>query len=553
MIKEKTVNSQNETIQEVQEDVLMAQQTTAAASPKSKKGLIIGITAVAVVIAAIIALLVVLLNNGGVSVSIGSDAEPSAIEAKMLDDGTAYIPLYDGTSIVINEDVKSATFTKDRKHIVVCLKDGTLYVTNKELSEKNVIADNCHSIYSVRDDGILYRDEDGSLYKILFVDYSSVYIGNVVDIYVAQDSTTVLYATDDGKIYTMLSTASEGTKVGTYSDSIHLETISNDGQLSLWVTTQNRVATIVLNDGDDRTDLGDADYLWGNTNATFSKDQKIIVITDIDSEEMWIKAAGSNAVAVKLGARPTYNIYTENGLLADEVSTGVNGFYIAIDALKGVYNLYHISINGDRERVLSKVSHYEISDNKIFYTDEESALYYAPLNGAAIGKETKIASDVDYFEITDNGKFIYYTKEHGFHELYCYKIGNKEPVKIPSDVYDVYVSWPLENITYSTDGATVFFFKDVEDIGSSHSGYQHGTLMKWSYGSESAEKVASDVLTNSISGGLDSEEVNPKSFMYMKYTFTNEDENGFNVFGNWMYFNGEESIRIASDCIATLW
>lgn len=547
MNEEKNVNSQNETIQEVQEDVLMAQQTAAAASPKSKKGLIIGITAVAVVIAAIIVSLALLLNNGGASVSIESDAEPSAIRAKMLDDGTACIPLYDGTSIVINDDVKSAILTKDRKHIIVLLKDGTLYVTNKELSEKNMIADNCYSIYSVKDDGFFYRDEDNSfsLYRILFADYSSVHIENVVNISLAQDNTTALYATDDGNIYTMLSTASVGTKVDTY-ESIRLETISNDGQLSLWRTDENGVRTIVLNDGDDRTELegvNDRDYDYSYTSATFSKDQKIIVITDYDSEEMWIKTAGSDVVAVKLGADPSPVIYTENGLLADEVSADVTGFYIGTSSDAGTYNLYYVPMSGDRERVLSKVSDYEISDGKIFYTDEESVLYCAALNGAAIGKETKIASDVDYFEMTDNGKFIYYKKKNGYYELYCYKIGNKEPVKIPSDVYT-----DRRTITYSTDGATVFFFRDdIEDIRSSYYS-AHGTLMKWSYGSESAEKVASDVLIDSVSGGLDSEEVDSRSFMYMKYTFFDED----NVFGNWMYFNGEESIMVATDCIVTL-
>ncbi len=469
----------------------------------------------------------------------------------MLDDGTAYIPMYDGTSIVINEEVKSAILTKDRKHIVVLLKDGTLYVTNKELSEKNTIDDYCLFIFSVSDDGFFYMDLSGSIYRILFVDYSSVHIekaaqisvaqDNTLQISCAQDNTTVLYATDDGKIYSMLSTAAERTKAGTYSDSIELEAISNDGQISLWVTEKNDVQTIVLNDGDNKTTLGEVDCEYNDTYATFSKDQKIIVITNSYSEEMWIKTVGSDPITVKLGATPeSSTIYTENGMLADENASTVTAFYISTEGDSGT-NLYHISIDGDRERVLSKVSDYAIANGKIFYTNDDDILYCAELHGSEVSNEIKISSDVDMFEMTDNGKFIYYAKDYddGVANLYCYKVGEKEPVKISSDVA---CYWAWLQTTYSTDGATVFFFKDEEEIDDTY--YSNGTLMKWSYGSESAEKIASEVLLDSVSGALDSGEVDPASFMYMKYTSVDKEEN---ILVNWMYFNGKESVKVATD------
>ena len=71
-------------------------------------------------------------------------------------------------------------------------------------------------------------------------------------------------------------------------------------------------------------------------------------------------------------------------------------------------------------------------------------------------------------------------------------------------------------------------------------------LMLWNYGDSEPKKVSSDVLTYSLDSGYDSILINPKSFLYSKYSSTDKDGK---VLVNWMYWNGKDSVKIASDVI----
>lgn len=212
--------------------------------------------------------------------------------------------------------------------------------------------------------------------------------------------------------------------------------------------------------------------------------------------------------------------------------------YISTEADTGS-NVYNISMEGDREKILSKVTGYYIFNDNIIYTDTEDTLYFAKLKDDSVSDEIKIANDVDMFELTNNGKYVYYVKdlEDSVCSLYCYKVGETDSLKIASDV-------ACYSTTYSLDGASVFFLKDKEDIPNTYA--EHGTLMLWRYGDESASKISSDVVNSSVTSNLDSGEVNTKNFLFMKYNTVDSDGR---IFVNWMYHNGTEATKFATDVI----
>lgn len=535
-------------IPEVQADTEVVEPIANEESPsvphvKKKKKWPLILAIIGVVVAIVIVAVLALGNPGS---SSPSKVEPIAISARMTDDGTAYIPLFDGTSITINEEVQSAVLTKDRKHIVVLLKDGLLYITDGQLANKTTIADNV-TTFIVRNDGILYEDDENVLYRVMFADYANVKIGEDVAFVVATDTTSVLYATGEGKVYTMAATTSEATKVGTFENRAELEAISNDGQISIWVDKDSSDLTIYLSEGDSRTTLGQVDSKYNYTYATFTDDQKIIVVTNSYCNRMWIKSVGSDPVEVKLAGEPqNHTVYTANGNLSDEISTNVQSLYFSTESDSG-NNLYNITLSGDRERVLSKINTFTISNGYIIFTDTESNLFYGKLNGTEVLDEEKIASEVSIFEVTENGKYVYYTKDYDDEvaTLYCYKLGEDSPVKIASEVA-CYGGWSYgwTYNAYSTDGATVFYFKDLEEVEDTYS--DHGTLLMWTYGDESSQKIASEVLTYSITSGLSSGEVKKNSLMFLKYSSVDTDEN---IYTNWMYYNGTDTTKIAADVI----
>lgn len=224
--------------------------------------------------------------------------------------------------------------------------------------------------------------------------------------------------------------------------------------------------------------------------------------------------------------------------------------------------LHEISLNGDRDRVYTGVKDYVVSNDRIIFTNTDYTLFSAKLDGSAATEEQRIATRVADFDVTQNGKYIYFIKNGSESDngpdtasLYCYKVGEAEPVKVADDVACYYseisglsVSYLFGSMynRYSTDGASVYFFKDGEDTVLDAAFSYHGTLMSWTYGDEAPTKLSSDVrfdlfdsLSSGLSGGID-----PKGFWFQKYT--SADSSG-NVYSDLMFYNGKEVTKLASD------
>ena len=512
--------------------------------PKRKRWpLLVGLAAGVVVVLLAVILLVVNLGGG----KSGGAIEKAVIHARISEDGDAYIPLMDGSVIRITGDVESAAITADRTRVVVLLTDGTLYVTDPELSEKTTVADNAVSFSYVRDDGFFFSDEDDMDYRVLFKDARPMELGYDLAWVVADHTTSVLFATKDGDILALPSTAEEWNRVGTFDSNASVEGISDDGTMCVWVNSDGYDRTIYYHNGEDRFTLDTVNSKYNYTYASFTKDQQLMTVVNTYHDTMWLMTPGEEPVKVKLGAEPSSStLYTPQGYISDCTTAEATCLYIRTDS-DNASNVYCISLDGERDRVLSRVVSMDIVGGTIVYLDDDGTLYCAKLDGASVTDETKLAGDVDMFELSNNGQYVYYMKGCGSDDigtLYCYKLGTDAPEKIDSDVACWYYSASLSlmDIDISTDGKTVFYCTDPEDVGDTYT--SQGTLMMWTYGSEDPTRVASDVIVHSPISGYATGEVNPNAIAFLKVSYYNTDDD---IFANWMFFNGTDSQKMASD------
>lgn len=498
---------------------------------KRRLPILLGIAAVAAVAVIVLA---VTLFSGGTGDAMFSNIP---IFARYDEDGNAFLPLMDGTCVKIEGEISSAAITPDRKHILVLDQDGRLYVTDPGQSQKTVVADGVSSFIVPKDDGFLYRDEDDVYFRYRFRSGESVELGEVRPVVAASNCITVLYLCDDGDIRMLPSDSDESVKLGTERDSVILTGISDDGELAAWVDN----GTLYLSSGGERTKLGDlngSSYAF----AFFTADQKVLVLTAYSSEYLWIVRRGEEPEKVKLGGTLGFSgIYTPNGILNGSTSKQAEDLYVFVRGRSDV-DVCHISPEGDLETVVSGIKYAQIAGGNLVYQDEDSSLYCARLNGAETEDETRLAKNVPSFAVSTNGQYVYYTKRSntGDWSLYGMKLGTDSPEKISSDIQGV------ENISISKDGKTVYYFTDIEKIGSTSS--SQGTLMMWTYGSDDSVRIAGDVSLKSLTSGIQvsysvKTDIDPDHMWLLKVTGYSSDE----IYGDWLFFNGKKTTTLASD------
>ena len=373
-------------------------------------------------------------------------------------------------------------------------------------------------------------------------------MGKDVAYITAPQTISMLYADDKDNIYSLKSDSNSPQKIGTYSDTVNLKTITDDGNIAVWTVSEGKNRTIVLSENGDNSVLDEFESNYDGVYVRYTKDQKLLVVVNIFGEEIWLKEPNKEHVRVKLGNEiSSIVVYAPNGELQNQTISSVKSIYVIVDGDTD-YNIYNISLDGEKERILSKVKKFAIGNGYVFYTNSDQDLYSAKIKETKIEDETKIASDVGTFDLAGNGKYLYYFRdcEDDYGSLYALKLGEKDPKKVSSDVYYDYTSlygvYTYSYNRYSTDGATVYYWKDAESILDTYTDY--GTLMKWNYSTEKAEKVASDVIVSSVSSYLTNYGINPKKIVFSKYN--SKDKDG-TIIVDVMSYNGSEVSKIISE------
>lgn len=520
-------------------------------TPK-KKGkklpIIIGVIVALIVVAAAVIFFVIKPGQGG-GVSIGSKAETNTyISAKYDADGIAYVPLMNGNVAKVDDDVFRTAITPDRKHIIILTNDKLLYYTGADQAEKTQITDNGNSIAAIGDEGILYSDYDGDYHRYLFSDGSDVNIGDVDD-YKQSDANFNIAFSIDSSVYMLAGNSQEKEKLGNVTNDCEFLYVSDDGKTVYWDDNKDYEETIFVFDNGEKSKVGtfETSSKYTSTYVTYNESKKFAVVTNYNSDMLFIVTTTGEPLKIKLGNElASSTVYTISGLLEKDSSSEYKGIYVSIEGSDG-NNLYFIDAKGEREKVLSKIGTYAIYENYLYYVDEDNNLKIAKLNAATLSDEEKVTGDVEIVNSTIINGYLFFAKDYNSKDetgiLYAYKKGS-EPVKVTSDVTCwMYGSWGYISGGISTDGKTLYFYKDSSDINDTYSEY--AVLYKFTYGDSEPTKIASDVVEGTLSSGYVSGLINNNSFTYFKYSSVKDK----NIIGDWYYYNGTDSSKMAGDVI----
>lgn len=513
------------------------------------KALIVLITCVIVGVLAVTALVFLLLKD--VSQPAVNSEELRMLVSWSGEDGTAYIPLpEDGSCIVIHDNVFVAAITADRKHVVVLQNDGTLYVTDKKLSHKQIVADDVNGLYYLVDEGVFYQSDSAEDYRVLFSDNIPRKLDDCWEYVIAQSTASTLYYTLNGDIYTLPRDSTESIMVSLAAEDVDLLGISNDGQTAAWCAYEAGTPVLYLAENGRTEKLEEIhnSYSYSYAFAQFSKDNQMLVIADLYSDSLWIKKPGEAAVKVSLGsdcAWPNF-IMTESSLIENTASKEISWLYVAAEGDDGLNILCVSPEGGDAELILSDVLDCCTADGYIFYIDMRQNLYSAKLNGPDLSEQKKIAGNVSCFGLPLSGNYVYYMTNcvNGAGDLYCRKVGDSSSRKIEEGVsyYGSEYGEIWTCLDFSTDGATVLYYKNMQEIEDT-SDYV-GTMKMWSYGDQAGAKISDSVIVYSPFSGFNSGEVDPKNFMFNKYTGIDSEDT---IIFDMMYYDGKTVTTLAKN------
>ncbi len=451
------------------------------------------------------------------------------------------------------DETTEGYMTSDRNHIIT-LTDGTLSYSDAKM-ENNVEVDTGVAGFNlVKNDGFVYADEDYEIYRVIFGTEEPLKLPELNDGIVADNKTTLLYSTQDS-IYTLASDSDEKNKVGTFTDDVRLIAISDDASTALWLLNDRDgelTPVFCVNGETTKGETYTSKYSSGFY-AYFSADQSLMVAYSFDANYIYIVKVGEELVKVTLPDE-VYSVGCNKGAIVQTKATDITSLYVTIEADSG-QKLYGITLDGEKESLLANIGQAQVSNDKVVYTDEDGDLYYADVNGMSIGEETKITGDCDDFYFTNSGKYVYLTKDYDSStstaSLYTYKLGDDKPTRISSDVY--FDSYWIVSYSISTDGSSVYYLKDMEEVSDSYSSY--GNLYCWTYSAKdpASEKIAGDVLGRSVTSFLKYRNgIDKTNVVFERFNSTTEKDGETYISYDLIKWNGKETEKLCSDLIKGL-
>ena len=455
------------------------------------------------------------------------------------EDGSAYAPTMDGGVAKAAGEVKSAILTPDRKTLVY-LDGGTVYCKDVATGDKTEVASDVDRIFFVRNAGFFYEGNDDNLYRRRFGDTDPLKVGEWTHAIISDRKLNLGYCANNS-VYFLGEESDEIVKVGTYNDDLEFFHICDNGTTLLWGDQDGKTETVTLYENGEKFRICDYDLttVWyttySSTRVEFDVSEQYMTIMNTGSDVMYLKKLGEDAMKIKLGDKPRWRYaLTSRGMFDENVFDPEGGLYVLIGSDKS--NVYWISPQGDREKMVSDVKFLSITSGHIFYRDSDDTLFYGKLDKDKF-EPVKIASDVEYgFTPPTDTEYIYYLRDlddDNCGTLYTFKIGGESPVKVADDVF--------YSPSFSPDGQTIFYFTDLEKIPDTST--EIGTLYMFSYGDAGPTKIASDVIKGSLDSGISPNDIFKNSFVYNKYSFKKDGT----VFFNLMYYNGTASVSLAAD------
>lgn len=360
-------------------------------------------------------------------------------------------------------------------------------------------------------------------------------LGEDVVFTVAENTTSVLYATVDGDI----ADSTEAEKAGTFDDSVLVTAISDNAGIAIWLLNDGAEYTPVVRNGEDKKTCEAYSAYFSGFAAEFSKDQKMVVMGSYFSNTVYIVKEGEDAVKIALPDElSSGNFFSANGRVYTQNAADITSVFATVESSSGA-SLYSLTLDGDKERLLSDIGSMKIQGGRVIYLNEDDDLCYAPVTSSGIGEEKKISGDADQVDFAETGEYPFFTKnaDDDTAALCAYSFKDDSVQKVSGDV-------SRKGYYVSTDGATVFFFKNVEKVKDAYSYY--GDLYRWTYAKDAeSEKITSDVLTNSLTSLLDSGELEKNAFLQERFNAVTENAISYDL----LKYDGKEAAKLQPDLI----
>ncbi len=476
------------------------------------------------------------------------------LRAGALADGKVsfFLPNGEEVSLATEEDIADAFLTADRKHAVLHqYREGfsivdleTMETAIWNASDKSSVKIDSQ-LRAVKNDGVVF----GGFVELYIQSFNSkapvtLEISRKWAFVIADGSITTLYKDREGNLCKLVSGSDAPVVVSKDYNSSPVA-ISNNGELVVYQTESDNITTASMVYKDKHYDLG-----TGEPAVVFTQDQKLAVVIGLD--RLWLIQEGQEPQSIKVSTSRNHRVFTENGDLSTMDASEVSGFYV-----RTADHVEYITLDGDWAWILDAPGgEFYIENGVIAYVDKpggEGNLYWGKIQGKTLSEIECVAESVVGFQLTDNGKYLYYStvnnQEDNTYSLYCLKHGTDKALEVDkTDFYAIY------DLCVSEDGSCAFYFD-----GDSSFSLAGDPLKMWSYAARESKVIAENVSYTSITteqGGFISREFYLGEYPrvpYMLYTFGDEGftfaritnkEPGRIPTLEWLHFDGTEITQI---------
>ncbi|MBU9726169.1 TolB-like translocation protein [Diplocloster modestus] len=564
-----------------------------AQTEKKKKPLLfIGLGAA---ICAIIVLVLIFSLSGGRK---NSGLEPDNMVVLLDEDGNAYYAEKD-RSVKVEGHFQQGYATLDREHLIVLDKNGNLYVYDGKGENEEKVSGNVSLVYGIRDKGLVFckthvkeAKVDDILQKLAeeapkysYAAYKAVFDNEFPDgkaeeakwfyellvgspynevssedeyfrylfeekeitnlgigkCLLAAHKLNILF-TDDESICQLTENSMEKEKITSCKEDMEivLYGMSDSGRMGVWSEYDESETCFYVSEDASKTKLGTVETNDININfgeCYFDKNGQQIVTFNYYTDKIFRKKLGEEPEIIHAGGLIGSGVYSPDGRIRSG-DAELNNFYICTkgEITDSRSSFYYIDNNGEREKVLADISIKALADGKIYYLDDEDNLYQAEIDRDKVSNEIKITSDVDDAKLSEDGAYIYYSKDYddGATTLYSCMTNKKslEPEKIAEEVG----SYKIQ-----ADGKSVAYLRDMSKVKGSHTSC--GDLYIKEIGKES-EKISSDVVR--IYSPYEQGYISDKYVNFFKYNSVYEENK---IKGDYVYYNGKENQTLIKDVL----
>ncbi len=488
--------------------------------------------------------------------SKGERAKEYTETPALIDDQGVGHLLCDSGKVLTIPNAKLAWVTADRNLLLWISESGCLYRINysgekTDLTKAEKISSNVAELMTANNLGLSFVSTSGELYRVLFADNSTVKVVDSVD-NVATAPNMNLFISSEGKVYYLPHEAEDIREIGSYSGKTKFWPLSEMNGEIVWVDYNSgaKTDTAYYFNGANNVKLYEMQNsgYGSSVHVETSRTGSYVAVYSYYDQVLLLKAPNKDFITINFNGDIVSGIYTYDDLLGVSEITEIDGIYVAVEQDE-TESIYWVTLDGDKEKILSKTLKFEVSNGILYYLTSDNTLYATKAAKAVTSSGEQLVNDVDDYVVSSD--YIYYMKDteqvsgtgfDGVGTLYAYTLKDREPVKVATDVYASYYD---ESSIYcelycADDGKTVLYLKNPEN----HDYNTYGSLFLYTYGSKEPERIMGEVneyYIYSLKTKFSSD-----SIIFAQYIDKELSETSPYRF-DWYFYNGKEAVSVAKN------